>query len=251
MNDKAKPTPKPVKATAVASKQPAAAKKSAAAPKPVAAKKTKVAEPAVEPRQPRINEKARQRTRTRLLRAARSVMGRKGIEATAINDITDEAELSFGSFYNYFASKEEVARAVFIEDALAMIEELDSGTSPEAGIAERVGVNIRRTIHRGLTDPVWGWFLVHSMYSINDMVSTMGNPLARDIHTGNSENSFDVVDVDSTVDCIIGGMIFLLRKILEEQRPASAVESMVQYILRGMGVAHEEVERIIRIDLSN
>ncbi|MHC8366495.1 TetR/AcrR family transcriptional regulator [Pseudomonas sp. ZT5P21] len=202
------------------------------------------------PRQPRIHEKARLRTRNRLLRAARSVMGRKGIEATAINDITEEAELSFGSFYNYFSSKEEVARAVFIEDAMLMIEALDAATSPEAGIAERVGVNIRRTIHRGLTDPVWGWFLVHSVYSINDMISTMGNPLARDILTGNNSKAFDVVDITSTVDCIIGGMLYLLRKILEGERPASAVESMVQYILRGLGVPHDEVERIIQIDLA-
>lgn len=82
---------------------------------------------AAEPRKPRVNEKARQRTRSKLLRAARSVMGRKGIEATAINDITEEAELSFGSFYNYFSSKEEVARAVFIDDALQMIEALEIG----------------------------------------------------------------------------------------------------------------------------
>ncbi|MEN0108533.1 MAG: helix-turn-helix domain-containing protein [Pseudomonas sp.] len=237
MNEKAKPAPKRAKKTDAATEQSPAAK-------PAKAKA------AAEPRQPRINEKARQRTRNRLLRAARSVMGRKGIEATAINDITEEAELSFGSFYNYFTSKEEVARAVFIEDALAMIEELDATTSPTAGIAERVGMNIRRTIHRGLTDPVWGWFLVHSMYSINDMISTMGTPLARDILVGNKEGVFDVVDVDATVDCVVGGMLFLLRKILEGGRPVSAVESMVQYILRGMGVGHEEVDRIIHIDLN-
>ena len=237
MNEKAKPALKRAKTTDAAAKKPAAVKK-------VEVQAT------AEPRQPRINEKARQRTRNRLLRAARSVMGRKGIEATAINDITEEAELSSGSFYNYFTSKEEVAREVFIEDALAMIAELDAGTSVDAGIAERVGVNIRLTIHRGLTDPVWGWFLVHSMYSINDMISTMGNPLARDILIGNNEGAFDVVDIDSTVDCIIGGMLFLLRKILEGGRPVSAVESMVQYILRGMGVAHDEVDRIIHIDLS-
>lgn len=171
------------------------------------------AETTGELRKPRINEKARQRTRSKLLRAARLVMGRKGIEATAINDITEEAELSFGSFYNYFSSKEEVARAVFIDDALAMIEELDATTCPSSCIAERVGVNIRRTIHRGLTDPVWGWFLVHSVYSINDMIETMGNPLARDIRIGNDENAFHVMDIASTVDCIIGGMLYLLRKI--------------------------------------
>lgn len=207
-------------------------------------------EPAVEPRQPRINEKARLRTKTKLLRAARTVMGRKGIEATAINDITEEAELSFGSFYNYFSSKEEIARAVFIDDALMMIEALDSTTPADAGIAEIVGINIRRTIHRGLTDPVWGWFLVHSVYSINDMIETMGNPLARDIRIGNDAEVFNVADIVSTVDCIIGGMLYLLRKILEGARPVSAVESMVQYILAGLGVSHAEVERIIRIDLS-
>lgn len=202
-----------------------------------------------EPRKPRVNEKARQRTRSKLLRAARSVMGRKGIEATAINDITEEAELSFGSFYNYFSSKEEVARAVFIDDALLMIEALDAAASPTAGIAERVGVNIRRTIHRGLTDPVWGWFLVHSVYSINDMIETMGNPLARDIQLGNDEGAFQVVDIVSTVDCIIGGMLYLLRKVLEGARPVSAVESMVQFMLSGLGVGHEEAERIVSINL--
>ncbi|WP_286912641.1 MULTISPECIES: TetR/AcrR family transcriptional regulator [unclassified Pseudomonas] len=206
---------------------------------------------AAAPRKPRVNEKARQRTRSKLLRAARSVMGRKGIEATAINDITEEAELSFGSFYNYFSSKEEVARAVFIEDALLMIEALDAATSPRAGIAERVGINIRHTLHRGLTDPVWGWFLVHSVYSINDMIETMGNPLARDIQIGNDEGVFQVVDIAATVDCIVGGMLYLLRKVLEGTRPLSAVESMVQFVLSGLGVDPAEAQRIVRIDLSS
>ncbi|WP_160297732.1 hypothetical protein [Pseudomonas sp. 10-1B] len=40
---------------------------------------------------------------------------------------------------NYFSSKEEVARAVFIDDALLMIEALDAAANPTAGIAERVG----------------------------------------------------------------------------------------------------------------
>lgn len=202
-------------------------------------------------RKPRINEKARQRTRNKLLRAARTVMGSKGIDATAINDITEEAELSFGSFYNYFSSKEEVARAVFNEDAVLMADLLDAATSPDAGIAEVVGVNIRRTIHRGLTDPVWGWFLIHSVYSINDMVVTMGIRLARDLETGNRSGAFEVKDISSTVDCIVGGMLYLLRQILEENQPATSVESMVHYVLRGLGVSKEEVERIISIDLDD
>lgn len=205
---------------------------------------------AVTKRVPGVNEKVRLRTHNKLLRAARAVMGRKGIEATTINDITEEAELSFGSFYNYFSSKEEVARAVFIEDAQAMVEVFEAARSPTIGIAEVIGRNFRLTIHRGLEDPIWGWFLVYSIYSINDMLAIMGKPLAQDIMAGNESGDFDVVDVDSTVDCIIGGMLFLLRQILQQHRPVSAVESAVQYILRGLGVSHDEAERIVKLDLA-
>ncbi|WP_249342595.1 TetR/AcrR family transcriptional regulator [Pseudomonas rustica] len=204
-----------------------------------------------EVRKPRINEKARLRTRNKLLRAARTVMGSKGIEATTINDITDEAELSFGSFYNYFPSKEEVARAVFIEDAQLMVEEFEAADTATTGIAEIVGTNFRLTICRGLSDPVWGWFLVYSIYSINDMLAIMGKPLARDIRIGNDSKDFEVVDVDATVDCIIGGMLFLLRQILQGARPVSAIGSAVQYILRGLGVSPDEAERIVNIELGN
>lgn len=198
---------------------------------------------------PKINQKARERTRGKLLRAARTVMGSKGIDATAINDITEEAGLSFGSFYNYFSSKEDVARAVFQEDALLMADLLDAATLPDAGIAEVVGVNMRRTIHRGLTDPVWGWFMIHSVYSINDMVVTMGSRLARDLETGKRAGVFNVKEIDATVDCVVGGMLYLLRQILEGARPATAVESMVHFVLSGLGVGSEEIERINSIDL--
>lgn len=237
MNEVTAPSPRPPK------------RSKTAAPSPKKDADSALESPEV--RKPRINEKARLRTRNKLLRAARTVMGSKGIEATTINDITDEAELSFGSFYNYFPSKEEIARAVFIDDAKLMVESFEAAVTPTTGIAEIVGTNFRICVYRGISDPIWGWFLVYSIYSINDMLEIMGKPLARDIRIGNDSNDFDVVDVDATVDCIIGGMLFLLRQVLQGARPVSAVESAVQYILRGLGVSHEEAERIVQLDLDN
>src|SRR3989442_2846606 len=51
-------------------------------------------------------------TRARLVWAARALMARKGIGATSIQEITDTADVGFGSFYNHFASKEAIAEAV-------------------------------------------------------------------------------------------------------------------------------------------
>jgi len=48
------------------------------------------------------------RTRTALLEAARRLIQRKGYANTKIADITKEAGKALGSFYTYFANKEEV-----------------------------------------------------------------------------------------------------------------------------------------------
>ena len=45
-------------------------------------------------------------TRERLLRAGKRLFGEKGYFNTNIHEVTDRAELSVGSFYSYFASKE-------------------------------------------------------------------------------------------------------------------------------------------------
>ena len=47
-------------------------------------------------------------TRERLTEAARRVIARKGIDATTIADITSEADVGIGSFYNHFKSKEDL-----------------------------------------------------------------------------------------------------------------------------------------------
>jgi AcrR family transcriptional regulator len=53
--------------------------------------------------------------RARLVVAARAVFQRDGYAGTRISDITIEADVAAGSFYTYFADKEEILRAVLEE----------------------------------------------------------------------------------------------------------------------------------------
>jgi AcrR family transcriptional regulator len=153
-----------------------------------------VVEPAATdtPAQPtrRPNEKVRARMRSRLMTAARAVMSRKGIEGTAINDITDEAQVAFGSFYNYFSSKEEVARAIFVEDVTAVADMLDRNRPTEEDIVLITGFNIQWTLRHAITDPIWGWFLIHTASSVGDLMEDMLERLARDIRTGVKSGQF-------------------------------------------------------------
>ena len=57
------------------------------------------------------------RTIRRLLAAGRVVMDRKGYHAARVDDIVKEADTSHGTFYLYFASKEELFHALALETA--------------------------------------------------------------------------------------------------------------------------------------
>jgi AcrR family transcriptional regulator len=43
----------------------------------------------------------REQTRAKLVEAARTLFARHGVDNTRINQITDEADVGFGSFYNH------------------------------------------------------------------------------------------------------------------------------------------------------
>lgn len=63
--------------------------------------------------EPKVPATARgERTRTRLVQAARKVFERDGFLDARVADITKEADAAAGSFYTYFTSKEEIFQAV-------------------------------------------------------------------------------------------------------------------------------------------
>ena len=52
------------------------------------------------------------RTRARLVQAAKDIFAEQGLPDARIVDITERAGVSYGSFYNYFDSKEELFREI-------------------------------------------------------------------------------------------------------------------------------------------
>lgn len=70
---------------------------------------------------PRLDRR-RRRNRQALLGAARRLMAERGFAGTTIADITEAADLGFGTFYLYFRSKEDVLRAVLDEGFGSMLK---------------------------------------------------------------------------------------------------------------------------------
>ena len=87
------------------------------------------------PRSSQQNQRLRTDSRQRLLAAARRTFARLGFERATVRDIADEAGVAQGLLYNYFRSKDDLLREVFLDGtrdvAAAFAAGAASGTPPE------------------------------------------------------------------------------------------------------------------------
>ena len=145
-------------------------------------------------------------TRERLLDAALALMSNKGMEGVAINEITDKADVGFGSFYNHFESKEAIYSVLidtfFEEFADALEESIASLADP----AEIIAASIRHTLRRAAGDPVWCRFLLREGLSAHALTRGLGRRLLRDIESGVASGRFAVADITMCF-LAVGGMV--------------------------------------------
>ena len=84
-------------------------------------------------------ERRREETRRKLVAAATALFARQGVDNTRINEITEEADVGFGSFYNHFESKDAIVGAVLeqtvAQQGAAVAEMTDRDLDPVMGKA--------------------------------------------------------------------------------------------------------------------
>lgn len=148
---------------------------------------------AAEAREPRGARRKRE-TRARLLDAALKLMAEKGMEGVAINEITEAADVGFGSFYNHFESKEAIY-ATLVESVFDEFADwLDRLTTGLTDPAEVIAVSVRYTLMRAHREPLWGQFLVREGFSSRMLDRGLGTRLLRDVQSGIAAKRFSVAD---------------------------------------------------------
>jgi len=172
--------------------------------------------------------------------AARSVLARQGIDATRVNQITDEADVGFGSFYNHFASKEEIVGAVVEQVVAEAGAAMHRATSDIADPAEVIAIAHRSLILWAGTDPELAWLLVRLDSSHNSMIAALGSHAARDLKRGIAAGRFSVPDPNVALIAAGGALLAMIRAVLEGRAGSRAGEHHAAAVLRMFGVPPED-----------
>jgi AcrR family transcriptional regulator len=188
----------------------------------------------------------RLRTRARLIEAARRLAATKGIEAIPISEITDTAGVGVGSFYNHFATKEDLLEAVIAETFETHGAALDRLHEGKDDIAEIFAQNVRLTVRMVDHDPVWGWFVVRTGLYVPQLRSSLGSRLARDLQRGFDAGRFASYDEHTTVAAIGGAVLGVMRAKLTGELPRDADRFLAEELLRLLGLRPGEAEEIAK-----
>ncbi|WWT64093.1 TetR/AcrR family transcriptional regulator [Burkholderia pyrrocinia] len=159
-----------------------------------------------EHRQPR-GARRKQATRMRLLQAAFRLMAEKGRDNVAISEITEAADVGFGSFYYHFESKDGIFAALtewVFDDFANGLERLAAGLSDPA---EVVSVCVRHTLMRARRERLWGRFLMREGFSARALDHGLGQRLRRDSERGIAARRFVVGDPFMSVIAMTGTIL--------------------------------------------
>jgi AcrR family transcriptional regulator len=181
--------------------------------------------------------------------AARVLIAEKGVAALRIGDVTDEADVGRGSFYNYFESKEALVEAVAGESIQAVAERVlaDIDDEDPAAIAATAD---RRFIRIAYDDPEFARLVVNLGHG-NEVFSTATIPYARAaLQVGIDAGRFDVADFEIFLIVLTTSAFALIRAILAGEAPENADEAHAEIILRALGVDRNEAREIARRPLS-
>ncbi|HYY18496.1 MAG TPA: helix-turn-helix domain-containing protein [Streptosporangiaceae bacterium] len=211
---------------------------------------TEAASAASAPKVTRLDRR-KARTRQALIDAAVRLIAEGRGDRASIQEITDEADIGFGSFYNHFDSKEQLfqtASAAVLERWGQMIDRASDGLTDHA---ELFAVGLRITGRLGWTHPEIARFLTGAGLDILDFPDGLGPRALRDIRAGQAMSRFTVPDPEIALSAAAGGLLGLLRmgQRHPERITEASVDQLAEALLRLLGVPADEAARLAALPL--
>jgi AcrR family transcriptional regulator len=198
-------------------------------------------------------KKRQAKTRARIVEAAYEIMACKGVDAATIQEITETADTGFGTFYNYFASKDEVAMQVLdcVVNNLGLRNRLATEAAGESDPVAIFSNSYRLAARELYTNPMWRWWLKKTDLTARRLRTGFARFALDDIADATSAGALDLSETDP--ETIWSFLMWLftgtLADIVEGDLPKSTESSMAEAAMRILGVprqkAHELVQRAL------
>jgi AcrR family transcriptional regulator len=202
---------------------------------------------------PKVSRLDRRKARTRqaLIDAAVRLIAEGRGDRASIAEITEEADIGFGSFYNHFEGKEQLFATASEEVLERWGQLIDRATAGLADPAELFAVGTRISGRLGWTHPDIAGFLTGMGLDALDIPGGLAPRALRDIEAGQAAGRFTVPDPEIALSAVAGGLLGLLRMCQRhpERVTETTVDQLAEAELRLLGVPAGEAARLAALPL--
>jgi AcrR family transcriptional regulator len=187
------------------------------------------------------------KTRAALVAAGRQLFSKQPVEAVTIDDIVRAAKVGKGSFYNHFADRDALLRAISSEIRASVEHAVDLANTGVDDSARRVARAMCVYFRCAVDDPERARVLARIQSGVTSLAAPLNRGLVDDIAQGLSAGRFSVATLEAGVLCVLGVTQIALVRVLEN--PASGVvvalaQQMCALTLRALGLAAADADRI-------
>lgn len=178
------------------------------------------------------------RTRAGLIKAAGELIAERGLDGLRISDITDRADVAFGTFYNQFKAKDDVVEAV-VADALVglarSIEDSPAYDDPAAAVV----ASTRAIVRIAYDDPSLARLLVNLEQAESRFERIIRPQAGAVLERGMSTGVFSIGDLPTVLTMSIAAAFEVIRGIVDGRLGEGADVTCAEGLLRlaGMGPA--------------
>lgn len=197
--------------------------------------------------------KKRRRTRALLLKVAYDEMTLCGIDNIKIKDITDKADIGFGTFYNYFDNKDELANQVLdcIINDFGRRNLLATKSLSKKDAPLRMPISIRLVLRAAMEAPMWKWWALRPDMLVERMTKGFGPFGMRDIRQAVTRGIFTIEeqDIPAIWKLSVWVMVAGLHNAITSENSAKNETLVVETIMRMMGMSPQEASQASNTDL--
>ncbi|MDP4502611.1 TetR/AcrR family transcriptional regulator [Nonomuraea turcica] len=201
--------------------------------------------------QPSRGERRKLRTRRALIEAAQEIYAERGDFEVSIQQITDAADVGFGTFYNHFSSKAELLDAAIaeaLETHAAWLERLLADVDDPAVV---FATSMRLTGRLVRTRPRLAQVMMNSRGALLEAPYGHAVHARNDIEAAIAAGRFVIDDVRVALACTAGCLIATMHLCATDPKASvdDIADQTVLNVLRMFGVAESEARRIVALPL--
>jgi AcrR family transcriptional regulator len=195
-------------------------------------------------------QRRQQRTRAQLTRAAAGIIADKGVEGLRLREVTDAADVGFGSFYNYFGSKEDLVEAVVLDLMSALAQTLIAHVEQFDDPAEAASAAHRWFVRNATEDPATARLMVNldqADVQFQERILPFGQRL---LETGMAQGRFAPMPSPvTTLSYVVGATIAVTRAVLDGRLGPQAESETAEVLLHALGLDAVQAKDIAYRDL--